>query len=487
MSQQSKSERRLGRGLSSLLSQPVPVEPPRQAEESGAGKNPKEQVTSGADGVRAEKADGAGGVRAGSDGGAGVVRTAADGGGVVGAEVRAESSVATFGRENAVAGGARTNAVISKEGRAHGAVDSGVHGGDAGSAGEIGGASPVRAREGVARESGGASDAAGARAGSGGGDASGAHGSGDAGVGQRARAGGASDARGVDARGADEGEVVERLLRIPLAQIVTSRHQPRKVMDESALKGLADSIRVSGVMQPVAVREAGAGLYELVAGERRWRASKIAGLSAIPAVVVRLSDEESAAWGLVENMQREDLNPMERAEGLKRLSEEFGLSHGQVAERVGLERSTVANLVRLVELEEEIRDRVASGALTAGHGKALLSVPAGKARKALANRCESAGWSVRRLEATIAAGAYEGSPGGVRIDDTSDVEETRVGGLSRAQAQARDLEKRLGEHLGTRVRIRTDASGKRGRVMLEFYDLDHFEGLMEKMGFKGGD
>ncbi len=256
-------------------------------------------------------------------------------------------------------------------------------------------------------------------------------------------------------------------------------------MDESALKGLADSIRVSGVMQPVAVREAGSGLYELVAGERRWRASKIAGLAAIPAVVVRLSDEESAAWGLVENMQREDLNPMERAEGLKRLSEEFGLSHGQVAERVGLERSTVANLVRLVELEEEIRDRVAGGALTAGHGKALLSVPSGKARKELAKRCESAGWSVRRLEATIAAGAYEGSPGGVRIDDTGDLGELKVNTLSRAQAQARDLEKRLGEHLGTRVRIRTDASGKRGRVMLEFYDLDHFEGLMEKMGFKG--
>ncbi len=406
---QSKSERRLGRGLSSLLSQPVAVE------SAGEGEGGTQDV----------RREAAGDVAARTDSAKRTKRVEVDGG------------------------------------------DDARGGGDVAAAGVIESTSSARAREGAASGRGGA------------------HEIGDARV-SAARAAldeGASRERAGERAGEDG--VVERLLRIPLQRIVTSRHQPRKTMDERALKGLADSIRVSGVMQPVAVREAGVGLYELVAGERRWRAAKIAGLSAIPAVVVRLSDEESASWGLVENMQREDLNPMERAEGLKRLSEEFGLSHGEVAERVGLERPTVANLIRLVELEETIRDRVSSGALTAGHGKALLSVPSGKARVALAKRCESAGWSVRRLEATIAAGAYEGSPGGVRIDDTGDVEETRVGGLSRAQAQARDLEKRLGEHLGTRVRIRTDASGKRGRVVMEFYDLDHFEGLMEKMGFGG--
>lgn len=410
---QAKSERRLGRGLSSLLQQPVAVE---SVEPVGEADAPT--VAAGAS-VRREAA---GDELARTDAAERTKRV------VTGAGVETSGGgVATSGRASGSTSGAR-------------ALD------------------------------GGAAD--GARA----------HGDGDA-----------RSARGVDGArdGARDGAVVvdggavERLLRIPLQFIVTSRHQPRKTMDESALKGLADSIRVSGVMQPVAVREVGGGAYELVAGERRWRAAKIAGLSAIPAVVVRLSEEESAAWGLVENMQREDLNPMERAEGLKRLSEEFGLTHAQVAERVGLERPSVANLIRLMELEEEIRERVASGALSAGHAKALLAAPSGKARKGLAKRCESAGWSVRRLEATIAAGAYEGSPGGVRIDDADDAGETRVGGLSRAQAQARDLEKRLSEHLGTRVRIRADASGKRGRVVLEFYDLDHFEGLMEKMGFGG--
>src|SRR5207248_2832206 len=163
---------------------------------------------------------------------------------------------------------------------------------------------------------------------------------------------------------------------IAVTAIVPSRFQPRKVMDEGAIARLADSIKRSGLMQPVVVRPAGGG-YELIAGERRWRAAKLAGLVQIPALVREVGDEQAAEWGLVENVQREDLNAMERAWALRDLSQKFGLQQSELADRVGLDRSTVANLIRLTELEPEIADLIAKGKLSAGHGKALLMVPAG--------------------------------------------------------------------------------------------------------------
>ncbi|MCL4221489.1 MAG: ParB/RepB/Spo0J family partition protein [Phycisphaerales bacterium] len=256
---------------------------------------------------------------------------------------------------------------------------------------------------------------------------------------------------------------------VRLDSICPSPFQPRTSFDQAELSGLAESIRRAGVLQPVLARRgAEQGTYELVAGERRWRAAEMAGLERIPALVLTLSDEEAAEWALVENLQRSDLNPMERARALRMLSERFGMTHGQIADRVGLERSSVANLVRLTELEEEVQELISKGRLGAGHGKALLAIEAGERRVRLALRAAEEEWPVRRLEASA------------RNDGTSPARKPRT-----APAALADLERRLGEHLGTRVRITTVRDGTRGRIAIEFYSLDHFDGLMSKMRFDG--
>jgi ParB family chromosome partitioning protein len=273
--------------------------------------------------------------------------------------------------------------------------------------------------------------------------------------------------------------------RIPLDAIVPSRHQPRKSFDEKALGELAASIRASGLMQPVAVRPLeqgadapGGAAWELVAGERRWRAASMAGLDAIPALVVELSDQESAAWAVVENLQREDLNPIETAEALRALQRDHGLTQTEIAERVGLDRSSVANLIRLTELPEGARALVASGALTTGHAKALLSAP-DRLRVGLAKRASAQGWSVRRLEQA----ARQVQQGGADLPPAEGISSSSARTTSAAQA---DLEKRLGEHLGSRVHLQTRPGGKKGRIVIEFYDLDHFDGLLAKFGYRSG-
>lgn len=270
------------------------------------------------------------------------------------------------------------------------------------------------------------------------------------------------------------------LRMIPLDEITPNRFQPRQEFDEAGLRSLADSIRSAGVMQPIAVRPATNGAntpagvkWELVAGERRWRAARLAGLASAPAVVTRLSDREAAEWSVVENLQRADLNPMERAFAFRKLNESFGLSHEEIAQRVGLGRPTVANLVRLTDLEPPIRDRIARGELTPGHGKALLAIAAGAARLAAADSAASGGWTVRRLEQFSTS---PGAPGGGAPSD---------GANARRDAARRDIEKRIGERLGTRVRIRTRADGKRGNIALDFYNLDHFEDLLRRLGVAG--
>ncbi len=256
--------------------------------------------------------------------------------------------------------------------------------------------------------------------------------------------------------------------------IVPSPYQPRREMDQGGLERLADSIRRSGLMQPVIVRphtRATGARYELVAGERRWRAAQMAGLTAIPALVRSLSDEESAEWALVENLQREDLNPMDRGASLKLMCERFGLRQEEVAARVGMDRSTVANLIRLTDLEPQLAALIAAGALTAGHGRALLSLPPGDPRVTLGTRSSDERWSVRRLESEVAALLTP------RVSNPANTDPFD------ARASARqDVERRLTEHLGTKVSIATDRSGSRGRITIEFYGLDHFEGLLTKLG-----
>ncbi len=254
-----------------------------------------------------------------------------------------------------------------------------------------------------------------------------------------------------------------------------SRFQPRKVFDTTQLQQLSQSIQHSGLMQPVVVRRLqvvdGDIQYELVAGERRWRAAMMGGLKSIPAIIRDLSDEEAAEWGLVENIQREDLNPMDRAFALRGLVDRFGLTQEQVAKRIGFDRATVANFLRLCDLEPEIAQLLSAGKISAGHGRALLALPAGEERIRAAQAAAQFAWSVRKLEEIA------------RTRSTEKQIENETTATPR-DAVLRDLERQLGQHLGTKVNILADKHGKRGRVILEYYGIDHFDGLISKMGLR---
>lgn len=258
---------------------------------------------------------------------------------------------------------------------------------------------------------------------------------------------------------------------VDVERFVPSPFQARKSFDELQLRGLADSIRVAGIMQPVVARPVGES-YELVAGERRWRAAKLADLKTIPTIVRILSDEEAAEFGLIENVQREDLNAMDRAHALRMMCERFGLTQAQAAEKVGLERATVANLIRLTELEPEIAELVASNGLTSAHGKMLLAMVGGPQRIELAREAARDQWSVRRLESAVKRFASPRAPAKEAMNPPA------------RQAVIVDLERRLSQHLGTKAIISTDATGSKGRITVEFYGIDHFDGLLVKMGLK---
>ncbi len=265
----------------------------------------------------------------------------------------------------------------------------------------------------------------------------------------------------------------DRVVFVPVDDIVPSPFQPRRVFDEASLQQLASSVLQSGIMQPILVRKVGPK-HELIAGERRWRAARLAGLEKVPTIVRVLSDEETAEWALVENIQREDLNAMDRAVALRGLMQRFGLTQEAIAKKVGLDRSSVANLIRLNDLEPQITSLIAEGKLSAGHGKALLSMPAGDARVNAATLAANFGWSVRRLEQ-----AGQDAANAIEVAKTESPEQRQ------RNAVLRDLERQIGQHLGTKVSILTDANGKRGRMIVEFYGLDHFDGLLTKLGMHG--
>jgi ParB family chromosome partitioning protein len=216
--------------------------------------------------------------------------------------------------------------------------------------------------------------------------------------------------------------------------------------------------------------------YELIAGERRWRASKLADLRVIPAVVVEIDDRTAAEWALVENIQREDLNAVDRARAFRALAERFSMTHGQVAQRVGLDRATVANSIRLTELEPQILDMLARDEITAGHARALLSAAPGASRIDLAQRAHSGAWSVRALEEHI-RGTANTAPGSSPIAPANNASKKE------RSAQIVALEKQLAEHLSTKVRIKARPGASKGRIEIEFYDLDHFDSLMDRIGF----
>ena len=212
----------------------------------------------------------------------------------------------------------------------------------------------------------------------------------------------------------------------------------------------------------------------MIAGERRWRAAKRAGLTEIPAIVREADDVTAAQLALVENIQREDLDPIERSDALVELRDRFGLTQQDIAREIGLDRSSVANLMRLGELEEALRGLVRDNFLTMGHAKVLLGMGGGSARVEIGQLAAEQGWSVRKLESRVKG---LGREIGAQSKDLSPAH----------AAQHRVIETRIGEQLGTKARLSTDSSGKRGRLSIEFYDLDHFEGLLKRLGIDLGD
>lgn len=259
------------------------------------------------------------------------------------------------------------------------------------------------------------------------------------------------------------------LVSIDVLKISPNRHQPRQAFSEQALAGLASSIQRDGLMQPVVLRPDGQGGYELIAGERRWRAAQLAGLSVIPAIVHEVDDEQSAQWALVENLQREDLNPMEKAEAFKRLSDSFGLPHAEIAERVGLERSTVSNLMRLLNLSDFCRGLVREELLSMGQARAIAGLPDPAHQKAIAQRAVREGLSVRQVEQAVRKFLQTG------------VQAKPAPAKDSGKANLADLERQIGQQLGTRVRVKAGRKKGSGTLAIDFFSLEEFDALLERM------
>ncbi len=262
------------------------------------------------------------------------------------------------------------------------------------------------------------------------------------------------------------------LVHLAIAEVKPNPWQPRQSFAPEALNSLSESIKTAGVMQPILVRSADTG-YELVAGERRLRAAELAGLKKIPAVIKDVDDRTAAEWSIIENVQREDLNPIERAEAYQRLQDQFGLTHQEIASQVGLNRSSVTNHIRLNELDEGTKEAVRTGLLSGGHAKSLLSISTLEDRSKLVRMALSGSWSVRELERRVRR-IQSGSP---LKKDSTEVDTTK--------SHLADLETQLSEHLGTRVHVQQQGkkAGK-GKLVIEYFDLDQFDGLLARMGFK---
>ena len=267
----------------------------------------------------------------------------------------------------------------------------------------------------------------------------------------------------------------KRIQEIQISQIRPNARQPRRDFDSKAIDELADSIRAAGLLQPVVVRPiAGAkDQFELIAGERRLRACKTLNWGKIPAIVTNATDQDAGIWALIENVHRSDLNPMDRALSLKQLAGEFRLTHEALAEQVGLDRSSVTNLLRLAELDETTSGLVRKGLLSQGHAKALLSVSNLKTRATLAESSVRGEWSVRALEREVQR---------IASDEVTSVPRGTAGSRKRANVEA--LERKLAQLLGTDVSIQSGRKPNTGKLQVAFYSLEQFEGLISKLGVK---
>jgi ParB family chromosome partitioning protein len=284
--------------------------------------------------------------------------------------------------------------------------------------------------------------------------------------------------RGLEAllgpKGAAQAPVLEAtpadtLRQLPVDALSPGKYQPRKTMDQAKLAELAESIKAQGVIQPIVVRDLGGQRFEIIAGERRWRASQLAGLSEIPVVVREVDDRTVVAMALIENIQREDLNPLEEAQALQRLIDEFDLTHAQAADAVGRSRAAVSNLLRLLEMPKEIRSLVETRALEMGHARALLTL-APAAAIALARQAAEQGWSVREVEHRV----QQLASGKVAAAGKAKAAKPKP------QADIATLERELSESLGTTVNVLHGRAG-RGRLVIHYSDLEALDGVLDRL------
>lgn len=254
-----------------------------------------------------------------------------------------------------------------------------------------------------------------------------------------------------------------KLAHLPVELIQRGKYQPRRDMHPEALEELAESIKVQGVMQPIVVRGIGEGRYEIIAGERRWRATQLAGLDKIPAVIRDVPDEAAIAMALIENIQRENLNPIEEAVALKRLQDEFELTHAEVAQAVGKSRTTITNLLRLIALNEEVKTLLEHGDLEMGHARALLTLEP-QQQKEIARQIVAKGLSVRQTEALVRH--YQENQNQEKVKSEVQV-----------SADIRRLQDQLSETLGAGVEIQHGSKGK-GKLVISYNSLDELDGIL---------
>ena len=254
------------------------------------------------------------------------------------------------------------------------------------------------------------------------------------------------------------------ILEIPVTKVHPNPNQPRQEFEQEALGELVESVTRNGILQPILVRADGEG-YQLIAGERRWRAAVQAGLATIPAILRTVSDNESLELALVENIQREDLNPIEQAKAYKNLIERFALTQEEAASRLGKKRSSVANILRLLELPHEIQDAVSRGTLSMGHARALLSIPERAEQLRLTVRIQREDLSVRQTEKLV----------NDRLRRTRPAQETD----EPKPAHINDLEAKLREALATRVTVLSHKHDEGGRIVIDFFTKDDFQRLLE--------
>jgi len=265
----------------------------------------------------------------------------------------------------------------------------------------------------------------------------------------------------------DESAAPGELRELLIGDLKPGKYQPRTRMDKAALEELAQSIRQRGIVQPILTREITGGKFEIIAGERRWRAAQIAGLATVPVLVREIADDAALGIGLIENIQREDLNAMEEAAGIQRLIEEFKLTHEEAAQAVGRSRTAVSNLLRLLELAKPVQDMVMEGKLDMGHARALLSLV--KSRQVeLAHQIVHKSLSVREAERLVKA---QSTP--LKASKTT----------MTVDVDTRQLENDLAEKLGTHVSVKADKKGK-GSLTIKFMNYEHLDGILERIKLK---